>query len=168
MLSVDGRDAVDTSTGDRDVWRELGDIAFQRRTELGLTQEDFAKKIGVSVPTVQRIESGREQTRRSPSWPKLEAGYGWGPGFISNFVSGRVTDAPRAEEGGRFIRTPRPDGDEDIRDIVRQILGQYAPGTTIGEVLKAEDAAVEIARRRGLIGPDTQETADLDESPAKT
>lgn len=152
--------------GDRDVWKELGDIAFQRRTELGFTQEEFAKRIGVSVPTIQRIESGREQTRRSPSWPKLEAGYGWGPGYITNFIAGRVADAPRADGGGRFIRTPRPDGDEDIRDIVRQILGQYAPGTTIGEVLKAEDEAVKIARRRGLIGPDTQENTGSNETSA--
>lgn len=157
---------MDTATGDRDVWKELGDIAFQRRTELGFTQDEFAKRIGVSVPTIQRIESGREQTRRSPSWPKLEAGYGWGPGYITNFIAGRVTDAPRVEAGGRFIRTPRPDGDEDIRDIVRQILGQYAPGTTIGEVLKAEDDAVEIARRKGLIGPDTQEIANANETSA--
>lgn len=157
---------MDTATGDRDVWKELGDIAFQRRTELGYTQEEFAKKIGVSVPTIQRIEAGREQTRRSPSWPKLEAGYGWGPGYITNFIAGRVTDLPRTDGGGRFVRTPRPDGDEDIRDIVRQILGQYAPGTTIGEVLKAEEDAVMEARRRGLIGPDTQEIADLDETPA--
>lgn len=157
---------MDTPAGDRDVWKELGDIAFQRRTELGLTQDEFARQIGVSVPTVQRIESGREQTRRSPSWPKLEAGYGWGPGFITNFISGRVTDAPRAEGDGRFIRTPRPDGDEDIRDLVRQILGQYAPGTTIGEVLKAEEAAVEIARRKGLIGPDTRENQSSNERSA--
>ncbi len=150
---------MDTATGDRDVWKKLGDIAFQRRTEMGLTQEELAKKIRVSVPTIQRLESGRPQTRRSPSWPQLEAGYGWGPGFISNFVAGRVTDAPRAEGDGRFVRTPRPDGDEDIRDIVRRILGQYAPETTIGEVLKAEEQAVEEARRRGLIGPDTQENA---------
>jgi hypothetical protein len=31
------------------------------------------------------------------------------------------------------------------------------PDTTIGEVLKAEEQAVEEARHRGLIGPDTQE-----------
>ena len=157
---------MDTPTGDSHVWKRLGRIAVVRRGELGLTQRELANSFGVSLGTIQSLEKGHVQTRRSPTWPKLEAGYGWGPGFIENFTSGLVTEEPTTEDGGRFVRTPRPDGDEDVRDIVRHILGQYAPRTPIGEVIKAEEEAVEEARRRGLIGPDTQEIAELDESAA--
>lgn len=142
---------MDTPTGDRDVWEELGTIAFQRRQELDLSVEDMAAHSGVSPGTIWRLEKGRRQSRRGTTWGKLEAGYGWGPGFIENFTSGRVVEPPHTEGGGRFVRTPRPDGDDDIRDIVYKILGQYAPSTPIAEVLKAQDDAVEEARRRGLI-----------------
>lgn len=154
---------MDTAAGDRDVWRDLGRIAYQRRVELGLTQEEIARRFKVGLGTIQRLEKGHPQTRRSPTWAKLEAGYGWGPGFIENFTTGRITEPPRTDGDGRFVRTPRPDGNEDIRDIVRKILGQYAPSTPIGEVLKAEDEAVAEARKRGLIGPDTEEKSDIDE-----
>lgn len=150
---------MDTAaTGDRDVWKQLGQIAHRRRQELGLTQEALAARFGVSLGTIQRLEDGKTQTRRGSTWSKLEAGYGWGPGFIENFTMGLVTAVPSTEGDGRFVRTPRPDGDVDVRDIVRKILGQYAPNTPIAEVLKAEEEAVEEARRRGLIASHNEET----------
>lgn len=155
---------MDTPTGDRDVWKQLGQIAHRRRQELGLTQEALAARFKVSLGTIQRLEDGKPQKRRGPTWPKLEAGYGWGPGFIENFTSGRVTEPPHTEENGRFVRTPRPDGDVDVRDIVRKILGQYAPNTPIAEVIKAEETAVEEARRRGLIASDTEENQGTNET----
>lgn len=154
---------MDTATGDRDVWKELGAIAFQRRQELDLSVEEMASYAGVSAGTIWRLESGHRQSRRGTTWGKLETGYGWGPGFIENFTTGRVTEPPRTEGDGQFVRTPRPDGDEDIRDIVNKIFGQYAPSTPIGDVLKAEEAAVAEARKRGLIW-DTKETQGTNEN----
>ena len=50
--------------------REIGQRIKERRTELGLNQEDIAKKIGVATSTVQRYEAG---TIEKPKLPVLEA-----------------------------------------------------------------------------------------------
>ena len=49
---------------------EIGQRIKERRTELGLNQEDIAKKIGVATSTVQRYEAG---TIEKPKLPVLEA-----------------------------------------------------------------------------------------------
>lgn len=148
---------MDTATGDRDVWQELGSIAFRRRQELDLSVEEMAKHAGVSPGTIWRLESGHRQSRRGTTWGKLEAGFGWGPGFIEDFISGRVDEPPRTEGDGRFVRTPRPDGDVYIRDIVRKIIGQYAPDTPLAEVIRREEDAVEYARNKGLLPEDVED-----------
>lgn len=50
--------------------KEIGQRIKERRTELGLKQEDIAKKIGVATSTVQRYEAG---TIDKPKLPVLEA-----------------------------------------------------------------------------------------------
>jgi len=139
---------LDTPAGDRDVWQELGIIAAQRRQELDLSVESMAELAGVSPGTIWRLEKGHRQSRRGTTWGRLETAYGWGPGFINNFTTGLVTEPPRTEGGGRFVRTPLPGGDIYIKDMVRKIIGRYAPDTPYGEVERVEAEMIERTARR--------------------
>lgn len=39
--------------------QQLGDALRERRLRKGITQEDLANLVGVSVPTIQKVEKGR-------------------------------------------------------------------------------------------------------------
>lgn len=50
----------------------FGDAVRARRLDLGLTQEDLAKRVGVSTPTVGAIESGQGSMQTQKLFPVLE------------------------------------------------------------------------------------------------
>lgn len=148
------RRALNTATNDGDAWFRLGRLAYARRVELGLTQQQVADRAKVSINTVGRLESGTPSTRRPASWPKLEAVLEWPQGFFEDFVNGKVLGPPEpADEEGRFTRQRKSDETDIVRDLVRMITLEVAPGTSISKVLELEEQAVKFARERGFKGP---------------
>lgn len=81
----------------------VGGAVYQRRAELGLTQEELAAKADVSRVTVDAIENGRtgQTPRRNPSYPKLERALGWPPGRIRAIMTGDDPDE-RGRENAPF------------------------------------------------------------------
>ncbi len=54
----------------------LKDVLRRERRKAGLTQEELAKKAGVSLPTIARIEAGYIDAPRVSTLRKLAAGLG--------------------------------------------------------------------------------------------
>lgn len=149
-----GKLALDTGVSDPEVWRRLGRLAYKRREELRLTQKQLAEQSGTSPGAVQRLEAGQPTSRRAATWPKIEAGLEWPKGFIEDFLTGVVLGPPEpADDEGRFTRQQKNDQTDIVRDLVRMITLEVAPGTPIRKVLELEEQAIEFARQRGFKGP---------------
>lgn len=145
--------ALDTDMAGSDVWQRLARLVYERRSELGLTQEQLAKQLGIGLGTLTRLETGVKVSRRGPSWPRIEEGLGWPKGFIEDFVTGKVAGLPvPADDEGRFTRQSKSEVTDIIRDLVRHITVEVAPGTPISRVLEIEEEMIEFARSRGLQG----------------
>lgn len=140
--------------GDPDLWSQLGRDVRRRRLELQLTQSQLAALAHVAAQTVHRIEAGRRTTRHTSSWSKIEGPLGWPAGYIEDFLAGKVLGPPEpADEEGRFTRQRKSDETDIVRDLVRMITLEVAPGTSISKVLELEEQAVKFARERGFKGP---------------
>lgn len=71
--------------------REIARHAYiARRGELGLTQEQVARRGDIVVRTVQNFESGKWPNARSRA--RLEKAVDWPPGEIDRVASGQGTD----------------------------------------------------------------------------
>ena len=151
-----------TGIGDPKQWAKLGRLAYERRKDLRLTQEQLAKRLGVGLGTITRLEAGVQVTRRATSWPRIEAGFGWPEGFIEDFVTGKILGLPESmDDEGRFTRQRKSVVTDIVRDLVRMITLEVAPDTSISKVLELEEQAIAFARERSAwVPPDVPSTSD--------
>lgn len=82
-------------TQERD-WPRLSTAIRARREELGLTQPELASAAGISVSTVQILESGRTRARIPTTMASIEEALQWTPGSAADVLGGgRPTPAPQ-------------------------------------------------------------------------
>ncbi|RKT49283.1 helix-turn-helix domain-containing protein [Saccharothrix australiensis] len=88
-------------------WRRLAKLAVDRRNHHGWSQADVAARGGVSLDTVQSIESAR----REKYWPRTlrryERGMLWAPNSVEAVLEGRHATALEGDPPNR-AGTPRP------------------------------------------------------------
>lgn len=145
---------LNATDGDSDLWSQLGRDVRRRRLQLQLTQSELGALANVAAQTVHRIEAGRQTKRYTSSWSKLEGPLGWPRGYIEDFLAGKVLGPPEPADGeGRFTRQRKDDETDIVRDLVRMITLEVAPGTPLSKVLELEKQAIEFARSRGFQGP---------------
>jgi hypothetical protein len=123
---------------------------------MGLTQKDLAARAKVSIGALQRLEAGVMPSRRSDTWPKFEAVFGWPPGFIEDFVTNKVTGPGDSDE--RFVRV-RGATEDFVHDLVLHVTMSVAPDTPIGRIVELEAQGRRLASQHGLpVAGDTPET----------
>lgn len=91
------------------------------REKLGLTQEEFAHKIGVSPRTVQNWENGGDIPKTTMK--KLEAMMQQEPQNMANDYMGRILDM--MEEDRRFFREAITRSQNEIDRLISLFEKQY-------------------------------------------
>lgn len=136
-------------------WVALGAALRARREVLRLTRPELGELAGVHAATIKNYEGGSKAYDKIPkSVTLLEGALGWKTGSAQAVLEGGeptvvAATASRVEEQ-RFVRTQ--EGTYDlIRDLLRGIVGAVAPDTPYSKFLEAEEKALEIAERHGLI-----------------
>jgi hypothetical protein len=101
-------------------WTRLATYVRARRGQLGLTQATLAEQAGVSVKTINGIET-RPTPRRVDTMSGLERALGWASGSIEEILAGRpplwagaVADTPPAPA----VLVTGPGADHSIRRVV--------------------------------------------------
>lgn len=141
----------DATADDRAVdWAAIGRAVYLRRVELGMSnQQALADRAGVHLNTVSRIERGTPSTRRSPTWPKIEAALDWAAGHIEHLADGSPTDA--APPIGEDLV-------EDIAQAVRDAVAVVEPDVTVRQAREIAEAAIAALRRRKLLPPPSSDS----------
>jgi transcriptional regulator with XRE-family HTH domain len=88
-----------TAVGDID--RRIGERIRQRRTEVGLTQEQLALALGCSYQQIQKFENGANRIAAAQLWAlaaRLEVPVGW---FFDEDAGTAPAAASLDEHGGR-------------------------------------------------------------------
>lgn len=92
-------------------WSEaLASAVRERRTALGLSQQDLRDASGLSVTTISKIERG-EGAVQPATLRRLDAALAWSPGTAESWLEGRGGLVPDA-----------PDDDVSEADLVAAIL----------------------------------------------
>lgn len=110
---------------------------------------------------VGRLEAGHKSSRRNPSWPSLEAAYRWPQGFIEDFLTGKVTEAP---EEARYQREPKTVTTEFVKDLVQNITLAVAPDAPLHRVVEGQRRAEAALRAVGLLPPEPNQDSDQQET----
>lgn len=74
----------------------MGDMVRRLRTKLGLTQEELAHELGITVGTVNRWENGRFRPSKLARSTILEFAKKHGVSFDEDLASPPATQVPRA------------------------------------------------------------------------
>jgi transcriptional regulator with XRE-family HTH domain len=94
--------------------KSLGESLRDRRGELGLTQEEFAKRAEISLKTYQRVERG-EITPRVKTLGALDRAARWVPGGARGLLEdGRTPTLIDDVAVGIFERIPRDEAERAI------------------------------------------------------
>ncbi|QFS94559.1 transcriptional repressor DicA (plasmid) [Mycobacterium sp. THAF192] len=93
--------------------KHLGSCIRERRTRLGLTQEQLANKAGVNTVTVSLLENGRQGPPRGGTTQRLEEALHWKSGAVEHILRGG-DPAPFADDP--------PSAIEISVDIAKSIL----------------------------------------------
>lgn len=83
-------------------------LLMERRAELGLTQEQAAKKVGVSTEEYARWERGRVKTPRVAHRAGLAGFLGMDPGTVNALLDGSDVD----------------ETEERLRRLIREVLDE--------------------------------------------
>lgn len=143
--------------------QRLARLIKNQRDELGLSQTGLAKRAGVGVMTISRLESGQTRQRQSGTWTKVEAALGWPQGFIADFLAGDTDEFVLA---GDIRRDPVPEGDVAgmIHDVMFEVFGFAAPDTPLRTIREAERIALEVAKKHGYVPALRQHKASGDQT----
>lgn len=87
-------------------FKRLGEAVYNRRAELGESQDEFVARANMSVKTLQRIESGREV--RAGTLGELNRAAKWEPGSAQAILAG---GQPTPEKDPSSIH------DDDSKDV---------------------------------------------------
>lgn len=130
-------------------WEAVGRAVYQRRVELGMErQQDLADQAGIHINTVGRVERGVPSTRKSSTWPKIEAALRWPAGYISKLAGGEISDA----------EAPIPESAVNgIHQAVRDAIEAVEPNVTLRQSREIADAVIMELRRQGLLTESTSE-----------
>jgi predicted ATPase/transcriptional regulator with XRE-family HTH domain len=119
----------------------FGDLLRRYRDVAGLTQEEFAQKAGLSVPTVSNLERGRSQTPYRATVRSLAGALELSPkdraGFLATALG--TSPTPAAGSDGPATRTGHPVVEGNFLGALppRRLVGREAE---LGRVLGALDA----------------------------
>ncbi|MFE5602715.1 multiprotein-bridging factor 1 family protein [Streptomyces coelicoflavus] len=92
-----------------EAWIRLGERIRTERERLGLSQEDFAERVGVSPSSVLSAEQGRVPQRRWPyTLSTIEKGIGWAPGTMQAILAGEEPAPPSQQELGTAEQKREP------------------------------------------------------------
>ncbi|MGK5615444.1 LexA family protein [Proteus mirabilis] len=83
----------------------FGERLLERRTELGMSQDDLAKLTGVSRVTISKIELGESQDTRSANLFKIAAALKCSPKWL---LHGKEPKQKVTEQFDRNVSNPRP------------------------------------------------------------
>lgn len=83
---------------------EIGNRIFSRRTELGLTMDDVAKKIGVAKSTVQRYETGQINKIKLPVIESIAVALNVNPAWI---IGNTEDPTPKRSFNTQILSLPR-------------------------------------------------------------
>lgn len=101
-------------------WNRLAKRVVERRTLLGLTQEDVRARGGPSTATMRLIEGALQSTYRPSILRRLEAALGWTAGSATAILDG---GQPSAEPNDRNVATSVTDeSGTSPEEIVRMVL----------------------------------------------
>lgn len=158
----DGNDDVDNAEDVSVRAQRLGRLIQNQRDELGLSQAGLAKRAGVGVMTISRLESGATRQRQSGTWTKVETALGWPQGFIGDYLSGSADEIVLA---GNIRRDPVPEGDLTgmLHDVMFEVFGFAAPDTPLSKIREAERIALEVAKKHGYVPAIRQPKASPDQ-----
>ena len=135
----------------------FGRIVFNRRTELGLTQEGVSQNGGPTDTTMGKIENGEwTPGNRKVTLRKLDVGLRWAPGSAARTLAGG-DPTPLSDEADEFlskIRHPRysagvsaglDKGDKDLLSVLEEVLQTGALPDNAQEQLERlrDDAVIE-------------------------
>ncbi|MEO3851723.1 helix-turn-helix transcriptional regulator [Streptomyces sp. B8F3] len=69
-------------------WRRLSETVRAHRTRKNWSQQELARRAGVSTKSVVTIESGKAPTRMPPTLPRIAETLGWADGSIEAVLDG--------------------------------------------------------------------------------
>jgi transcriptional regulator with XRE-family HTH domain len=78
--------------------KRLGTAITDRRGVLGVTQEEFAARIGMPVKTLQRIEAGKITRPRPKTLGLLDKGAEWPDGHARRINDGEIDPSEQSNE----------------------------------------------------------------------
>lgn len=156
-------------------WRAYGRAVTERRSALGLTQEQLTAMGGPSTATLRLIEGALQDNYRSHTLYSLDRALGWSPGSHLSVLAGRephvLVDAARFREtvprGGERVVTeqnPRRAGEIDQSFVGEAVDAEYVPE---GDRADAPDPALmaEIAQAAARLAELTQKLVPRDRRP---
>lgn len=107
---------VAMSNGD---WRRLAAFVRDRRTDLGLTQEDVRSAGGPATATMRLIEGGLQDRYQPAILARLEDALRWGRGSVRRVLAGGdpvpLDDAPAARPAAAVSRPPAGPDPQAVR-----------------------------------------------------
>lgn len=128
-------------------WARLGQAIKQARLALGLSQEQVAKRAGVSIASVHTVESGKVPRSRMPyTIGPLAHVLGWPPGAVDAVLSGQ--DPPG---GWRDVPVQAQIDEARLGAIITSAMVRATEHATAAEIRAATQIAIEELRRQGLI-----------------
>ncbi|HBC7441665.1 TPA: helix-turn-helix domain-containing protein [Morganella morganii] len=83
----------------------FGERLLQRRTEMKMSQDDLAKKTGVSRVTISKIELGESQDTRSANLFKISEALGCSPEWLLTGKNGESKDTAKLDSN---VSDPKP------------------------------------------------------------
>lgn len=100
-------------------YKKLGRRIQRAREDAGLSQEQLARMLGCSQPTLSNYEKGKSrvylaQLQRFAELLNKPASF-----FLEAMEPTNTDDEPFDEEEGTVASEPEPDSDSDIEDIVK-------------------------------------------------
>lgn len=105
---------------------EFKDKIKIRREELGLTLEDVAKVVGVSIPTIQRYESGEIQNVRRDKIANLAKALEVSPSYLMGWDEDSPIEKKEKSDTKMYFRVNLEDLTDEERAEAEEELEEFA------------------------------------------
>lgn len=130
---------------DPDTWARLGRALRESRERQGLTQDELAKKAGVSTKSVQDAEAGKVPKARMPyTLAAVAQALGWPAGAVDSVLAG-------GEPPGGWQDVRADIEDEQVQSILTNAMVRATNNATAVEIRKAVEIAMDDLRRHGFL-----------------
>lgn len=114
---------------------DVGDWVRYYRGQVGMTQEQLAKKAGISTAALVRLEGGEIKRPRAGNLAKLAGALGVDTGELVGFAAGTASERPEPVDaaGGTFTAIYELTEDGWWVVSVPEIPGAHSQGETLDE-----------------------------------